>query len=109
MSIDRHSAGTGGTQRWRISTWNSMTGAGNPGTTKFPTAIALHVKLLVRSKERPDLKDTARPLLAEVAVSGRYGRRFVLNGDLEHPVDFMTAYGEAVIANARVPLTTAAD
>jgi hypothetical protein len=42
-------------------------------------------------------------------VRGRYGRRFVLNGDLEHTVDFMTAYGEAVIANARVPLTTAAD
>ena len=30
--------GTGLTQGWRLAVWNSTTGVGNEGSTKFPTA-----------------------------------------------------------------------
>ena len=45
--------------------------------------LAANLNRLVRGKVRSDLKDAARPFLAEVAVADCHHHRFALNGDVE--------------------------
>src|SRR5271155_3032025 len=58
--------------------------------------LAANLNRLVRGEIRSDLKDAARPFLAEGAVADCHHHRFALNGDLEPTTSALGSYCHAL-------------